>query len=374
MTLYIKKTSIVLFLVLSAVLAGCKASTVVEETVQATAPSTAALVEIPDTPTHTLPPPTATPMPTPTFTPEPPLVLSNWDSLEAGEYIAYEIGEYPVVEGIGVLSLSSIQEERLTDLIGWPITSNGRYIKVGKSVLQDLDIKGLQDTFVFFDLWEVEFVKMPIPEDCNENCSWLTINSNLENVVGSCRNDKNGLPAFLMMVDVERSSCSLLTQEYEEHNAYSYPSWSPDGNWIAFYELQSMWPDEKVDDGLYLMKAGCLEKPETCQGVIYGPYKIPFSLGSFPVWSKDSRSLAIVSYENKTVRIFDLATRSVTNTWIMNIPDEMIQVDWLSDGSLIVSIWNSNGYGLIQYHIATKQTEIIPVNIDGALLFTFTKE
>lgn len=119
MTLHIKKTSIVLFLVLAVVLVGCSAVPVVEEPVQATVPPTAALMGILDTPTPTALPPTATPRLTWTMTPEPPpLVLSNWESLEAGEYVAYAIKQDAEYIGIDVISLSTLETNQLSELFG----------------------------------------------------------------------------------------------------------------------------------------------------------------------------------------------------------------------------------------------------------------
>jgi hypothetical protein len=157
MTLYNKKISIVLFLVLAVALVGCSAVPVVEEPVQATVPLTATQTEIPSTPIPTALPPTATPRLTWTMTPEPPpLVLSNWESLEAGEYVAYAIKQDAEYIGIDVISLSTLETNQLSELFGWPLTSDGHYLNIVGQEKKKIGVEVEDVTLVVLNLWNSE--------------------------------------------------------------------------------------------------------------------------------------------------------------------------------------------------------------------------
>jgi WD40 repeat protein len=363
---------------LAVVLVGCSAPPVVEEPVQATAPLTATQTEIPSTLTPTALPPTATPRPMWTMTPEPtPPVLSNWESLEPGEYVAFEISGESEMEAIGALSLSTMETSILSFLPGTPLTQDGHFLRLRKNNGSNFDIYGSDNVIMIFDLWESELISVPIPDDCVSDCAWSTTDSELDYVLGSCT-EEGSFPCLIRMIDVEEFTCATISQNYEFHNGFNYPFFSPDGNWVAFYELQSMIPEEQVDDGLYIMPADCLDAHNTCQERITGPYKIQNTFGSFPFWSKDSRYLAAATYEDRTIQIFDLMKREIIKTLeIDTLADRLQMVGWLSDGNLVASVRNQenrNTFDLIRYSIDTDQTEIIATGMEGSLYFTFTKE
>jgi WD40-like Beta Propeller Repeat len=377
MTVYIKKINTLPILILVFALVGCSVAPVLEEPVQATAHLTATQTEIPDTPTPTTPPPTATPRPTWTMTPVLESSHSNWKDLQPGEYVAYEIREESEMEAIGVLSLSTMETSILSFLPGIPLTQDGHFLRLRINNEKNLNIDDSDNIMRIFDLWESELITIPIPDDCASGCAWSTTDSELDYILGSCM-EEGGFPYLIRMINVEELTCSTISQNYEFHNGFNYPFFSPDGNWVAFYELQSMFPEEQVDDGLYIMPADCLKDHDTCQELMNGPYKIQNTFGSFPFWSKDSRYLAAVTYEDRTVLIFDLTKREITKTLEFDTSVDRLQmVGWLSNGDLVASVRNQenrNTFDLIRYSIDTDQTEIIATGMEGSLYFTFTKE
>lgn len=317
---------------------------------------------------------TATPVPALIPTAIPVSSYSNWRYLEPGEYIAFEIRGESEMEAIGVLSLSTMETSILSILPGRPLTPDGHFISLSKKYKNIMNISDSDNVLAIFDLWKSELITIPIPDDCL--CDWSATDSELEYVLGSC-SQEGGFPYFLKMIG-EKRTCVTISQDFEIHNSYQYPFFSPDANWIAFYELQSMSPKEQIDDGLYIMPADCLEDPDTCHKLMNGPYKIPNTFGSIPIWSKNSNFLAVVIYEELTIRIFDLTKRAVVKTLeIETSADRLQMVDWLNNGDLIASVRNQenrNSFDLVRYRIDTDQTEIIASEMDGQLLFTFTKE
>jgi WD40 repeat protein len=212
-------------------------------------------------------------------------------------------------------------------------------------------------------------------------CFWYSSNSSLTRIAGSCSANEDGaseMPVLLSVFDIETGALDILIDDYEWHNYYDHPTWSPDGNWVATYELLSMWPDERVDDGLYIMPADCLQDVDTCQARMAGPYEIPCSFFGFALWAKDSRQLAMITYEDQIIRIFDLATRSVVRTLeIENHELDLVYMDWLSNGDLVMSVHNQENrdtYDLIRYRMDTNQEEVLATGLEGPVLFTFTKE
>jgi len=350
---------------------------VVHQEASRTSSATQIVSLIVNTPTISPETPTLEPLSTstPTPKPKPEVLLSNWDTLENGEYIAFRTGDIENRTGIDYFSLLTMKTGHLSEIYGFPLTSDGQYIEVDKNSLKNLGIETLDNTLTILDLKASKFVT--IFAAC-EYCSVEAVDQNLQFLLSSCEADGNGGPFIIKAMRVEKSSCDILTPDYESHNAYGNITWSPDGNWIALYELQSMWPKEQVDDGLYIMPATCLENSDICQESMAGPFKVQYTMGSFSIWSKDSRFLAIFTYEEKTVRIFDLESHSVIDTWAIDDPTvELYNVNWLSNGDLIASIRNVDNlasFDLLQYHSDTKQTEILATGLEGPLLFTFTKE
>jgi WD40 repeat protein len=105
-----------------------------------------------------------------------------------------------------------------------------------------------------------------------------------------------------------------------------YPTWSPDGRWIAYFVFKSV-PNPKPgqvelgsEDGLYLMDTSCLENPTSCIDRTRGPYPIsPQALS----WSPDAKYLAVGH------SIFDVNT----GKW-----GEQLELDSL--GSIGALIWS----------------------------------
>ena len=92
------------------------------------------------------------------------------------------------------------------------------------------------------------------------------------------------------------------------------------------------------------------------------------------IWSKDNQFLAVVTYEDRTIRIFDLTNREVIKTLQIDVAvDKLIMVDWLSNGDLITSVRNQDdfySFDLIRYRLDKDQTEIIKTGMEGSVLFT----
>jgi hypothetical protein len=232
--------------------------------------------------TPTIPPLTATPVHTSIPTAIPVSSYSTWRYLEPGEYVAYSIMGNSEMEAIGVLSLSTMETSIISTLPGVPLTPDGHFIQLSKRSKKIMNIRDSDNMLAVFDLWKSELITIPIPEDCVSDCDWSTTDSTLDYVLGSCWQEY-GFPYLITMINVEELTYATISKNYELHNGYHYPFFSPDGKWIAFYELQSMSPKEQVDDGLYIMPANCLDNFYTCQEVMNGPYKIPNTFGSIPI-------------------------------------------------------------------------------------------
>ncbi len=247
--------------------------------------------------------------PSPTETPPATATLpTNFSSLlPPGIYITYtETGE-----SLSALSLDGETYELSQDWSWYP-SQNGKLLFYEDEDLDEMDILNLETGDYLQDLY---FSQSPI---------YGSISPDLEYWADS--NDQG-----LIIVSLEDGNETNITPWIQALQSCHQPTWSPDGKWIAFtYQIDKL--GYQPEEGLYILDTSCIEKPETCQDKLLGPF---FSKGlqhipNAMVWSPDSRY--IVAWVNQEVWIHDFKTGENINTHL----EATLPPVWLPDNLGIV--------------------------------------
>ncbi len=209
--------------------------------------------------------------PAPTSTP-----LSAFASLPFGQYIVYTT---PGKDGLYVMSTDGRYQRKLTGLNGSAISSDGRQI-----VIYDDDL-GPQ----LLDLEQNTLTNLP-----QGVCTYLSASPDATSVVMWCRDD-----AEIYVMSLKDGTRVRLTASTKREEYFFAPLWSPDGRWIAYFDItygaDTVPGEMDPGDGLYLVETSCLSEPDTCRAKARGPFQGNLWLQGPYSWSPDSQYLAILS-------------------------------------------------------------------------------
>jgi hypothetical protein len=300
------------------------------------------------TPTASLSPvPTLKPTLTPTPTPYPPEKLSFIEvtapvNEPQPDYHLVLINSdgtgYETVDFLTPYLLPANPDIPVGDYLEW--SADGRYLAFigGNGGIDVAD----------FDTQQV----VHVDGSCNFGVSWSPDSRHLVVAVSYRRGDDR-IKGSLYIYDTHTSSLERLTHD----DSYDFfPSWSPDGQWIAFFRtLGDTYPcyDEGCDNGLYLIRPDGSEITLLHKGVYSGLERTPD-----PVWSPDSQWLVI--------RIFELGNR------LVSISGEVRD----AGVSFGMPTWSPNGNYLLFENRQGAQGEyadIFTIKTDGSGLMNLTQ-
>jgi WD40 repeat protein len=108
--------------------------------------------------------------------------------------------------------------------------------------------------------------------------------------------------------------------------------WSPDGRWIAYRRYIPRSGPPGSDEGIYIIDATCIPRPDTCRFSLLGPLGLASSLS----WSPDGSRLAAATTDG--LLLFDMAARSWSGVPLDGIFRTISQVSWSPDGNLLAFV------------------------------------
>ncbi len=226
---------------------------------------------------------------TPTSSAMPPNLWSSFTSLPPGQYVVY-FDTQQKKDGLYVISQDSRVQEHLIANYGHAISTDGRKIIYmddrGHEVMLDMEHNTLTELYT------------PVA-----GCTFFNASPDLSKFVMSCHGEVH-------IVSIEDQNSVPVTHMARQQEHYEFPLWSPDGKWIALFNITyppDRFPDP--DDGLYLIDTSCLSEPSTCPTKMRGPFQDNLYLQGPYVWSPDSQKLAIPARsDDHPIKIFDLKT------------------------------------------------------------------
>ncbi len=134
---------------------------------------------------------------------------------------------------------------------------------------------------------------------------------------------------------LEDQTITLLTNWLDLHINGGRPSWSPNGEWVAY--LRFLLPSDNPDkNGFYITRTSCLNNPGTCEEQTEGPFlsgETLYSQDTFITWSPDSRFLAVNKGVNvNNVQIVDIQTGEERTLISPNDFGAVVSIAWSPDG------------------------------------------
>jgi len=149
--------------------------------------------------------------------------------------------------------------------------------------------------------------------------------------------------------------CSQDAVNVTRHAADDWtPAWSPDGSQLAFSSLRDgSWE-------IYVLNTACLDAPETCKDSLR-QITSDGNLNISPVWSPDASRFA---YNSKASGNWDIYTMSTDGTNIRQIttaPGNDLSPAWSPDGSQIA--YEANQEGNVEIYVIDANGTTVPQNI-----------
>ena len=221
-------------------------------------------------------------------------IISNFETLPPDQYIVYS-DEHP---GMKIISSDGKVQGQLTYVeTGSAKTGDGRIIQLNGDIGSTMNFLTGTTT------------KFPIGGE---------ISPNMEMVAR--RGCKDGRGIGITYLETGEEICINLPVGINSSEGVSYPRWSPDGRWLAFFRFSEEYLRSipRATDGLYLMDTSCLASSETCHGNMKGPYRLNnpanLSVQDYYDWSPDSRylvaktrdyHLAVFNLQNELFSVVD---------------------------------------------------------------------
>ncbi len=248
-------------------------------------PSLTATSTFTPTPTHkpsatatATPAKTSAPVPTPTFKP------SFLPSLPPGAYIAYvRHDESTATDILGAFSLDGELKGEQALPAGYYFESAALAADGSRMIVLSSDSVINRKIFLL-DLRTMAFSEKPAIADCGY-FSWSPDGKSL---LASCQGEINSI----LLADNSKIQLTDCTGP-GINGGCSWPVWSPDGKWIAYYWYYlSLTAPPRA--GFYVLNASCLPKPARCRQDTFKTQVANIINDYHPaLWSPDSKTLAL---------------------------------------------------------------------------------
>jgi WD40 repeat protein len=229
-------------------------------------------------------------------------VHTYYASLPPGQYLAYHNRETDQEGGLQAISPNGAILTQLTNFDAYPVTADGKNVLV-------LSGDPAEQPFEFIlNLENNETIQLPTISDC----AYFSGLPDLSKLAMWCGDHE------IYVFTRKDQSLVPVTNITKEEEYYFFPLWSPDGKWIAFFNLtygsNTRHGQNDPDDGLYLVDTACLADPDTCPAKTRGPFQDDLYLQGPYAWSPDSQELVIPSNSlTGPIKIFDLKTERFHN-------------------------------------------------------------
>jgi len=246
-------------------------------------------------------------------------IRTFYASLPPGQYLAYYNTDQ--VGGLQAISLDGAVRIQLTNFDAYAITADGKKVLV-LSGPADQPVKSI------LNLENDATTQLP---PAIRHCDYFSGLPDLSKLAMWCRDNE-----IYVFTRKDQSLVQVTHITNEEEQFYFYPLWSPDGKWIAYFDLFSNPFRVDPGDGLYLVDTSCLADPDTCPAKTRGPFQDDLYLQGPYAWSPDSQQLAIPSNSlTEPIKIFDLRTESFHDLRQIGGSGLPRSIAWSPDGEWI---------------------------------------
>jgi WD40 repeat protein len=147
-------------------------------------------------------------------------------------------------------------------------------------------------------LWIMELQDRTIAEVPNsQGCRFPSWAPDGKSLVAMCQGE-------IEVITLASGDRILITNWSATEEAWSFPTWSPDGHWIAYINRPTSLAGADPNDGIYVTDTACLANSATCESLTKGPFT---QVLHPPIdWSPDSRSLVVTT--RNSISVMDLET------------------------------------------------------------------
>lgn len=326
------------------VLSGCNATTtntpsIISPTASSESPTQIETI-FPTRTTTLRPTKTATLLPTasvsPTNTPVVSLFATLFHSLNNGQYIAYE--DPARGNGLYLVSMDGDDFGTLFEptYYSLSLTPDGHKIEI---------LPGNPIPIQVLDLDTNELTPLP---DIDRECDFSIVSPDMSAMAYLCHREKD-----IFVMSLKDMKPIQVTTDTAEARHYSFPLWSPDGKWLAYFKddigIYANHP-AKPETGLYLVNASCLNDPPTCVDKKIGPYynkNLWLQFGFF-AWSPDSQYIVDMS-NSKSLVFFNVNQKTFFTRSLPEFP-KTSPIAWSPDNKYIAyTVRDPNGSGSALY-------------------------